>query len=148
MMDTSDDPASNLLAYRGQPLNNPNNGSYDNIRRASLSSQSVYSSHLPLSPLTISLGFPQGVAQTIHDVLLGDSTPPNDAGRTPAIKPSDVPLFLPSTSAPLTIQAKNSSPSSPLHLTRTSTTGYPALPLVAHRQRAKAQTVALPSSVL
>lgn len=53
MMDTSDDPPSNLLAYRGQSLNNPNNGSLDNIRRASLSSQSVYSSHLPLSPLTI-----------------------------------------------------------------------------------------------
>src|SRR5258706_838823 len=53
MMDTSDDPPSNLLTHRGPSLNNSNNGSFDNIRRASLSSQSVYSSHLPLSPLTI-----------------------------------------------------------------------------------------------
>ena len=50
MMDTSDDLASSLLAYRKQSLNNSNNGSFDNIRRASLSSQSVYSlpsSHCP-----------------------------------------------------------------------------------------------------
>lgn len=148
MMDTSDDPASNLLAYRGQSLNNPNNGSYDNIRRASLSSQSVFSSHLLLSRLTKFIGFPQGVAQTLHDALLGDTTPPNDAGRTPAIKLSDAPPFHPSTSAQLTIQAKNSSPSDPLHLIRLSTTGYPALPLVAHRPRVKAQTVPPKSSVL
>jgi len=48
LMDTSDDPAGSLLAYRRQSLNNSNNGSYDNIRRASLSSQSVYSSHPPI----------------------------------------------------------------------------------------------------
>lgn len=148
MMDTSDDPPSNLLAYRGQSLSNPNNGSYDNIRRASLTSQSVYSSHLPLSRLTIFPGFPQGVAQTIHDALLGDTTPPNVAGRTPATKLSDAPPFHPSTSAQLTIQAKNSSPSNPRHLIRPSTIGYLALPLVAHRPRATAQMVPLLFSVL
>ena len=41
MMDTSDDLAGSLLAYRKQSLNKSNNGSFDNIRRASHSSQSV-----------------------------------------------------------------------------------------------------------